>query len=437
MSARLIRGDCVEVMREMPDESVDAIVCDPPYGLSPDGKARTWDDVEAGRRGGGFMGKAWDAAVPGVTWARECLRVLKPGGHLVAFGGTRTVHRLTGAIEDAQFEIRDMGIWQFYSGFPKSLDVSKAIDAAAGAEREVVGPDPEAARRNRKTPQFGGPSMNTYDPGYDGPLGRMAITAPATPEAAAWSGFGTGLKPAHEPWILARKPLIGTVAANVLAHGTGALNIDACRYAYGDPAWPGPGDKENHSTLAISGLGNNGIYGSSTDTAFLTRYSNPFGRWPANVYACPKASRSEREQGCEGLEALDAFQATGRDPGSAGMNSPRAGIRAGAVGRRSAEDADPIRNVHPTVKPVALMRWLSRLVGGKPGSVILDPFMGSGTTGCAALIEGFDFIGIEREPDYLRIAEARIRHAARELGGGDTVDLFRRVPSVVVEGLDP
>ena len=446
MSARLIRGDCVEVMREMPDESVDAIVTDPPYGLSPDGKARTWDDVEDGRRGGGFMGKAWDAAVPGVTWARECLRVLSPGGHLVAFGGTRTVHRLTCAIEDAEFEIRDMGLWLYWSGFPKSLDVSKAIDAAAGATREVVGPDPEAARRNRKTPQFGGPSMNTYDPGYDGPLGRMAITAPATPEAAAWSGFGTALKPAHEPWILARKPLIGTVAANVLAHGTGALNVDACRYAYGDPAWPGPQDEPNVPQSdpanrsgvvgkAMQATGN-AAKNHAAQAESIERLKR-LGRWPANVYACPKASRSEREQGCEGLEALDAFQATGRDPGSAGMNSPRAGIRAGAVGRRTAEEADPIRNVHPTVKPLRLMRWLSRLVGGKPGSVILDPFMGSGTTGCAALIEGFNFIGIEREPDYLRIAEARIRHAARELGGGDTVDLFRRVPSVVVEGLDP
>jgi hypothetical protein len=411
-------------MRAMPAESVDAIVCDPPYGLSPDGKARTWDDVEDGRRGGGFMGKAWDAAVPGVTWARECLRVLKPGGHLVAFGGTRTVHRLTCAIEDAGFEIRDMGLWLYWSGFPKSLDVSKAIDAAAGAERDVVGSNP-----TYRKDQNGAPSWTLQR--------NPDVTAPATPEAAAWSGFGTAVKPAHEPWILARKPLIGTVAANVLQHGTGALNVDACRYAYGDPAWPGPGDKENHSTLAISGLGNNGIYGSSTDTAFLTRYSNPFGRWPANVYACPKASRSEREQGCEGLEALDAFQATGREPGSAGMNSPRAGIRAGSTSGKGSPPGGPIHNAHPTVKPLRLMRWLSRLVGGKPGSVILDPFLGSGTTGCAALIEGFNFIGIEREPDYLRIAEARIRHAARELGGGDTVDLFRRVPSVVVEGLDP
>jgi DNA modification methylase len=458
MSARLIRGDCVEVMRAMPDESVDAIVCDPPYGLEFMGK--DWDrldgagvgstasdsDLFALQRGGSlpFGGGGNRVAYgkrPGLPmqqwharWATEALRVLKPGGHLVAFGGSRTVHRLTCAIEDAEFEIRDMGIWQFYSGFPKSLDVSKAIDRAAGAERNVVGERPGTYPKKEGTWSMAGDLANKAA----GERFVSEITAPATPEAAAWSGFGTALKPAHEPWILARKPLIGTVAANVLAHGTGALNVDACRYAPGDPAWPGPGDKP---TGYPNGPGGKSHHYSSDKRSADVRpdawESTALGRWPANVYACPKASRSEREQGCEGLVALDAFQATGREPGSAGMNSPRAGIRAGAVGRRTAEEADSIRNVHPTVKPLRLMRWLSRLVGGKPGSVILDPFLGSGTTGCAALVEGFDFIGIEREPDYLRIAEARIRHAARELGGGDTVDLFRRVPSVVIEGLDP
>ena len=212
MSASVIVGDCIEAMRAMPENSIDAIVTDPPYGL-------------------GFMGKAWDALPPGKPWADECLRVLKPGGHLVAFGGTRTVHRLTCAIEDAGFEIRDMGVWCYWQGFPKSLDVSKAIDAAAGAEREVVGQGVSG-----RTSIMGGLQGVSGEPGH-------TITAPATPAARTWQGYGTALKPAHEPWVLARKPLSGTVAANVLEWGTGALNIDGCRYAYGDPAWPGPQDE--------------------------------------------------------------------------------------------------------------------------------------------------------------------------------------------------
>jgi len=406
MSASVIVGDCIEAMKAMPENSIDAIVTDPPYGLSPDGKARTWDDIEDGRSRGGFMGKAWDAAVPGVAWADECLRVLKPGGHLVAFGGTRTIHRLTCAIEDAGFEIRDMGVWCYWQGFPKSLDVSKAIDAAAGAEREVVGP---SARH------VGG---RDWGPGRGaGDCIQTMITAPATPAARTWQGYGTALKPAHEPWVLARKPLSGTVAANVLEWGTGALNIDGCRYAPGDPAWPGPGHGWTFTQGPKTGrawgqYGGGGVasHREGTDSC------HDLGRWPANLYAHPKASRGEREQGCEGLAAMTAFEATGREPGSSGMNSPRAGIRAGAVGRRTAEEATPIQNHHPTVKPLNLMRWLVRLVGGQPNSpnTILDPFAGSGTTLAAATLEGFNSIGIELEPDYAAIAKARIEWAKAE-----------------------
>ena len=345
-SATLYRGDCLAVLASMEPESVDAIVCDPPYGLSPDGKARTWDDIEEGRSRGGFMGKAWDGAVPGVEWARACLRVLKPGGHLVAFGGTRTVHRLACAIEDAGFEIRDSIAWVQWQGFPKSLNL----------------------------------------PG----------------------GLGTGLKPAHEPAILARKPLVGTVAANVLEHGTGALNIDGCRYAYGDPAWPGPGDDPRE--MYGDSWGSRGIKRSPGEPSAVP--DNPqgstagdrvsdLGRWPANLYACPKPSRAEREAGCERLPGRTGAEATDRTEGTAGLQSPRAG-----AGRT----ADRVKNHHPTVKPLGVMRWLCKLVGGQRGSVILDPFMGSGTTGAAAMLEGFDFIGIEREPEYIQIAEARIRH---------------------------
>lgn len=340
--ATLHRGDCLAVLASMEPGSVDAIVCDPPYGLSPDGKARTWDDIEEGRARGGFMGKAWDGAVPGVEWARACMRVLKPGGHLVAFGGTRTVHRLACAIEDAGLEIRDTIAWAYWSGFPKSLNL----------------------------------------PG----------------------GLGTGLKPAHEPAILARKPLAGTVAANVLEHGTGALNIDGCRFAYGDPAWPGPGDStegqwDREWSQSAAPMAER--WDATTSRAGGPVGRADLGRWPANLYACPKPSRAEREAGCERLPGRTGAEATDRTEGTAGLDSPRAG-----AGRT----ADRVKNHHPTVKPLGVMRWLCKLVGGQRGSVILDPFMGSGTTGAAAMLEGFDFIGIEREPEYIQIAEARIRH---------------------------
>jgi len=204
-TSRLHAGDCIEVMAAMPEASIDAIVTDPPYGL-------------------GFMGKKWDDLPPGPEFAEQAFRVLKPGGHMLAFGGTRTVHRLAVALEDAGFEIRDQIVWMYGSGFPKSHDVSKGIDKAAGAEREVVGPDPEAGRRNKATPRFNG---NDYAGGNEWQgAGEVPITAPATPEAQKWQGWGTALKPAHEPIIVARKPLIGTVAKNVTEHGTGAMNID-------------------------------------------------------------------------------------------------------------------------------------------------------------------------------------------------------------------
>ena len=385
-SATLYRGDCLAVLASMEPESVDAIVCDPPYGLSPDGKARTWDDIEAGRSRGGFMGKAWDGAVPGVEWARACLRVLKPGGHLVAFGGTRTVHRLACAIEDAGMEIRDTIAWVQWQGFPKSHNVAIQIDKACGA----------LEHRGERVKHHQGQEHLTAPE-------ALPPYVPATEDARTWEGFGTALKPAHEPAILARKPLAGTVAANVLEHGTGALNIDGCRFAYGDPAWPGP-DRTAEEIRQIARPNTSGDHHAGTVTSVPTgRQVNvsDLGRWPANLYACPKPSRSEREAGCERLPGRTGAEATDRTEGTAGLDSPRAG-----AGRT----ADRVKNHHPTVKPLGVMRWLCKLVGGQRGSVILDPFMGSGTTGCAAMLEGFDFIGIEREPEYIQLAEARIRH---------------------------
>ncbi len=390
----LRQGDCIELMRALPESSIDAIVTDPPYGLSPDGKARTWDDIEDGKARGGFMGKGWDAAVPGVTWARECYRILKPGGHIVAFGGQRTIHRLTVSLEDAGFSIRELFGWLNWQGFPKSLDASKALDAHHGAEREVVGAHPSPASA---------PSMEGAETMGGGWQAAPNITAPATEDARTWEGFGSGLKPCLEPAIIARKPLIGTVAENLLAWGTGALNIDGCRYAYGDEAWPGPQDDPGNRS--VGGYTHSPIYGSAK-APLRDVESNTLGRWPANVYATPKASRSEREAGCEGLPGKDRAELTGRAPGSAGLvgsdgsgNNPYTG----------ANWKKPTRNHHPTVKPVKLMRWLCVLVGCQPGSLIIDPFTGSGTTGIAALRAGFRFLGMERDPEYVEIARARIR----------------------------
>lgn len=379
----LRQGDCVELMRALPENSIDAIVTDPPYGL-------------------GFMGKAWDALPPGEDWARECLRVLKPGGHIVAFGGQRTIHRLAVSLEDAGFEIRDLFGWLQWQGFPKSLDASKALDAHHGAGREVVGRiDMRGAYEPGKA---GKKSLSGSASQVVGGIANKEITAPATEDARTWEGFGTALKPCLEPAIIARKPLIGTVAENLLEWGTGALNIDGCRYAYGNDAWPGPQEGYGRTAAGADGVvkAYAGLGGSST---FAIRdrasdYASDLGRWPANVYATPKASRGEREAGCEGLPGRTGAETVEREEGSAGTQSPRAG-----AGRT----ASIVRNHHPTVKPVKLMRWLCVLVGCQPGSLILDPFTGSGTTGIAALRAGFRFLGMEREPEYVEIARARIR----------------------------
>lgn len=394
--ADLRLGDCREQMAALSPDSVDAIVTDPPYGLS-------------------FMGKAWDHGVPGAEFWREALRIAKPGAHLVAFGGSRTYHRLTCAVEDAGWEIRDCLSWLYGSGFPKSLDVSKAIDKAAGAKREVVGS------------KLGRPGMakdgSNQRSGFDAAFGGAAsgvlstdITAPATDAAREWQGWGTALKPAWEPIILARKPLAGTVAANFTEHGTGALNIDGCRIAgvKGVPASP----RRAEQGAAYGELGNDPGTGSGWDAAT--------GRWPANVvldeeaaalldaqsgdlqgrgnvggasrfFYCAKASRSERNAGLDGFpDRRVIHQAQTLNNGSGGL-------------RNGDGLPSQTKNHHPTVKPVTLMRWLCRLVT-PPGGLILDPFCGSGSTGVAASLEGFQFIGIDTEQAYLDIAAARIAH---------------------------
>ena len=383
-------GDCIETMNAMPPESVDAIVTDPPYGL-------------------GFMGKKWDGLPPSLEWAEACYRVLKPGGHIAAFGGTRTWHRLAVAIEDAGFEMRDSLAWLYGSGFPKSHDVGKAIDKLAGAEREVA-----------LVPTKPGNALNPGGIGGEGRGGWRDESAPATPEAAQWDGWGTALKPAFEPIVLARKPLAErTVARNVLAFGTGAINIDGCRIAGEVPTTTRGGHAEKHR-----------VPDSHPDAKNLGRLrpqgrveGNPSGRWPANVLLDQHAAAWVDEQSGEAGGTGGARKPNARSRGITGWKGSewKAANDSGGASRFFYTAKAPKRerpNVngvqHPTVKPLAIMRWLIRLVT-PPGGTVLDPFAGSGTTIEAALIEGFNPVGIEMEADYLPLIQHRIARQAGTL----------------------
>jgi DNA modification methylase len=424
----LRHGDCLTVMATLPADSVDAVVTDPPYEL-------------------GFMGKAWDStgvAFNPDVW-REVLRVLKPGGHLLAFSGSRTYHRMAVAIEDAGFEIRDQIMWIYGSGFPKSLDVSKAIDKAAGVERELLGYKKRVDGTSRNYENWKNKSGSVALGDYSDVNGRDSL--PATPSAQQWQGWGTALKPAHEPLVLARKPLIGTVAANVLEHGTGALNIDASRILSNDgfeKAWDKP------VSTNIGAHKNTYISNGQQHIVDLTA-NRPFGgRWPANVihdgsdevvelfpssksnggtgggtggiwatgsktpvspgyvdagsaarfFYSAKASKRDRNEGLDGFEKRQ--QDESRKEGNPGGDNPRN------------RGVNKVANHHPTVKPTDLMRYLCRLIT-PPNGLILDPFTGSGSTGKAAVLEGFDFLGIEMQVEYVEIARARIAHAQSQV----------------------
>jgi len=443
----LYLGDCLAVLPGLPDCSVDAVVTDPPYGLEFMG--REWDSFKpsAARvrtrvdgRTNPVEGKSVtatpEAYIAGQpfqrwceAWAAECLRVLKPGGWLLAFGGTRTSHRLVCGIEDAGFEIRDSTadltgydapglMWVYGSGFPKSRDVSKAIDKAAGAEREVVG---RYKHPDRDDDWSSYPSCSAVKPSKDAYgdfAGRvMDVTAPATEDAARWEGWGTALKPGWEPIAVARKPLAGTVAQNVLAYGTGALNVNGCRVETADNLSGGAharNGSERHDgaenwRFRIGGAG---------------EYEQPSGRWPPNVVLGEEAAAElDRQSGVlQGGGRLDAAGIKAenkiygrrpearngiweRDIGGASRFFPV--FRYEAKAPASERPRLPDGTAHPTVKPVGLMAWLVRLVT-PPGGLVLDPFAGSGATAEACIVEGFRCVLIEQDPPSAELIKTRL-----------------------------
>ena len=375
----IAQAECIQWMREnLKDNSVDAILTDPPYGI-------------------GFMNREWDSQVPALEWAQECLRVLKHGGHILSFASTRTYHRLAVNLEDAGFEIRDMVSWAYYSGFPKSMSIEKEIDRLYGKSPTVVGQRTDGRYQYEFTPNSSWHNQGDFGTGNKG-----AITEPTTQQAKEWKGYGTNLKPSFEPACLARKPLSKnhTIAQNVLKWGVGAINIDDCRLPYNHRCWIGP--KEKHKGYPNGKGGNRFKFDPTPNPDNSPYFFREDGRWPANIYHCPKPSRKEREEGLSHLQSVSGCEAVQRKEGSAGLNNPRAG-----AGRTATE----VRNHHPCVKPIDILRWMCRLIGAKKGNVILDPFAGSGSTGVAALLEGYKYIGIELDNQYIPIIKGRMQNA--------------------------
>jgi site-specific DNA-methyltransferase (adenine-specific) len=430
-AATVFHGSNLDVLPFMADNSVDSIVCDPPYEL-------------------GFMGKKWDSS--GIAYSvdlwSECLRVLKPGGHLLAFGGSRTWHRLAVAIEDAGFEVRDSIAWLYGSGFPKSHNVALGIDKKLGHEN-----------RGRAIPvasKFQASDVEEKNKLVSNPVDEYLAK---TDDAKKWAGWGTALKPAFEPVVVARKPLVGTVAENVLVWGVGGLNIDASRIDFSETETD---NRVGTDFVSNGGDASNNANDNQVPNRHYVQMYKANGRWPANIildeytaglldeqsgesksgkpgirtsdgfnastygsgmgikagqsngeygdsggasrfFYVAKANKRDRNEGLDELDSVPAAKMVDRKQGSAGMNSPRAG--AGRTGGA--------KNFHPTVKPTDLMRYLIKLVT-PAGGIVFDPFTGSGSTGKAALLDGFQFIGIELTADYLPIIEGRLRWAEQE-----------------------
>jgi len=345
---QIFRGDNRETLKRLPDASIDAVITDPPYEIAL-GHVKSWDS----------SGIAHDPEL----WS-QILRVLKPGGHLVAFSATRTYHRLAVSIEDAGFELRDMISWIYSQGFPKSQNIALSIDKQEGLIKQR-GKGALKHMTNQARPKSeDGADLQTGLPPYE----------PKHSDAIKWNGWGTNLKPSQEPAVLARKPLQeSSITAQMRATGTGAINIDASRHAQGEDAWPfmDPRAKINH----------------------------PLGLWPGNIYYCPKPSASERERSLDHLKSQECKSKFNLGNGE---------------GARFDGHASPNRaNHHATVKPIKILRWLIRLLC-PPGGVVLDPFAGSGSTLAASILEGFSCIGCELQDEYIPIIEGRADQAIED-----------------------
>lgn len=395
---------------QLPENSVDAIITDSPYGLGkePDAVKCLQDWIDHGYheiKGSGFMGKSWDAFVPQPRLWKECFRVLKPGGHLLSFFGTRTYDWGTLAIRLAGFEIRDQIMWLYGSGFPKSLDISKAIDKRAGAEREVIGKSKYEGRRPNK---FGGKNNGDMCYGDYKAQPEMPITAPTTEQAKKWDGFGTALKPACEPICVARKPLEGTVVNTVLKYGTGGIDINESRIPFIDD-----NDKAG-AAFGSQPVINGGKYGAGGDKRRTYKENieaNDKGRFPSNVILDPEAaelldaqsgfSKSTKSANRNGVDNGAVFALNRKEDIERGFNDSGGASRFFYCAKASPRERTGRK--HPTIKPVALMEYLIKMFCPKEG-LVLDPHFGTGTTGAGCINTSRNFIGIDADPEAIKEA---------------------------------